>query len=226
MLVLRGEVAANAQASPRFTAVKIPGSLSRASRQERPTQADGIPEMADDARDMSVTPITPPIVQARPVRHPLGPLVVWQRVEHPLAGRLYAILFAMGGLAILATAVWMTPDRSHMGTHRQLCLPACAFVSMTGFPCPTCGMTTAFSFIVHGHPIEAARSSVFGLLLAILTVVMTLAALSCVVTARYPNLNWYRVDAVKLVYFGALMLVASWGLKIVIGLHDGSLPVK
>ena len=182
--------------------------------------------MAEEIRDMSINPITPPIMQARPARHPLGPLVVWHRIESPWAGRFYAILFAMGGLALLATAGWMTPNRDHMGTHRQLGLPPCAFVSVTGFPCPTCGMTTAYSFTVHGRPIEAAKSSLFGSLLAIATIALTLAAMNCAVVGRYPNLNWYRIDAVKLVYYGALMLVASWGLKIALGLHDGSLPAR
>ena len=191
-----------------------------------PAQADGIPEMADETRDITFDPITPPIVQARPVGHRLGPLIVWHTVEARVVGRLYALMFAAIGVAVLLAAGWMTPNRNHLGTHRQLGLPPCAFVAVTGFPCPTCGMTTSFAFVVRGRLFEAAKSSLFGSFLAIGTVVLTAAALVCSIIGQYPNLNWYRVDAVKLVYFGALVLVASWGLKIAIGLRDGSLPVK
>jgi hypothetical protein len=182
--------------------------------------------MADETRDMTYAPIAPPIVQARPVGHSLGPLVVWHRLEAPVVGRLYALAFALLGLALLTVAVWMTPSHDHMGTHRQLGLPPCGFVAVTGFPCPTCGMTTAYAFVVRGRLFEAAKSSVFGLLLAVATIAAIMAALTCAVIGRYPNLNWYRVNAVKLVYYGALVLVLSWALKIAIGLHDGSLPVR
>lgn len=182
--------------------------------------------MADDTQDVTFDPIAPPIVQARPVRSPLGPLVVWHRLEASVAGRLYALAFASLGMALLVVAGWMTPSREHMGTHRQLGLPPCGFATVTGYPCPTCGMTTAFALVVRGRLIEAAGSSVFGTLLAVGTIVFVMAALACVIVGRYPNLNWYRIDAVKLVYYGALLLVLSWGLRIAIGLHDGSLPVR
>ena len=182
--------------------------------------------MADETRDMTCEPLTPPVVQARPVGHPLGPLIVWQRIEAPLIGRLYALAVAAICIAILGVAFWMNPSRNHLGTHRQLGLPPCAFVAVTGFPCPTCGMTTAYAYVVRGQLIDAARSSAFGMLLAIGTAGIAVAAVCCAIIGRYPNLNWYRVDAVKLVYYGALMLVLSWGLKIALGLHDGSLPVK
>src|SRR3990172_8946598 len=192
----------------------------------KPAQADGTPDMAEREKSVRIdlperpegglaqinadtffSPNTPPIVEARPVGHRLGPLVVWHAVEGRVVGRLYALVFAAIGLAVLAAAGWMTPDRSHLGTHRQLGLPPCAFVAVTGFPCPTCGMTTSFSFVVRGRLFEAAKSSLFGSFLAISTVVLTAAGLVCSIIGRYPNLNWYRVDAVKVVYLGALVLV-------------------
>ena len=35
-----------------------------------------------------------------------------------------------------------------MGTHQQLGLPPCNFVTLTGYPCPACGMTTSFALLV------------------------------------------------------------------------------
>ena len=203
--------------------------------------------MAQDTSEIACQPITPPVappeggsvVEARrlvpavspveigrPARHRLGPIVVWQRVDTPVAGRLYALAFALTGIAVLGVAARMTPSRDHLGTHRQLRLPPCAFVAMTGYPCPTCGMTTAYACVVRGRLFEAVRASAFGSVLAAGTAALAVLGLACAVTGRYPNLNWYRIDAVKVVYFAALFLVASWAFKIAWGLLDGSLPVR
>jgi hypothetical protein len=54
-----------------------------------------------------------------------------------------------------------------MGTHRQLGLPACNFVKLTGLPCPSCGMTTSFALLMHGDPIASLRANSVGTLLAL-----------------------------------------------------------
>ncbi|HSW46328.1 MAG TPA: DUF2752 domain-containing protein [Phycisphaerae bacterium] len=169
----------------------------------------------------------PPVAvgEARPAGSP-GPIVVWHRLESRFAGRLYALVVAGIAFGMLAVAAGLTPSRNHMGSHRQLGLPPCGFVLTTGYPCPTCGMTTAFTHLVRGHLMEAARSSVFGAILACGTVLAGASALGCAVTGRYPNLNWHRVDAVKLVYGIALLLVLSWAFKMAVGLADGSLPAR
>ncbi len=182
--------------------------------------------MVDRIRDMICEPATPPVVQARPVVHPLGRLVVWHRLESPVVGRLYALVFATILTAVLAVGVWVSPSRNHLGTHRQLGLPPCSFVAISGYPCPTCGMTTAYACLVRGRLIDAVRASLFGSLLAAGTVLAALACLICAASGRYPSLNWYRVNAVNLVYLGALLLVVSWGVKIAVGLYEGSLPAR
>jgi hypothetical protein len=203
--------------------------------------------MAQDTSEIACQPITPPVAPpgggpaaearrpvpaatpvetARPARHRLGPIVVWQRVDTPVGGRLYGLAFGLMSIAVLGVAARMAPSRDHLGTHRQLGLPPCAFVAMTGYPCPTCGMTTAYACLVRGRLFEAVRASAFGSILAAGTAALAVLGLACAVTGWYPNLNWYRVDAVKVVYFAALFLVASWAFKIAWGLLDGSLPLR
>jgi hypothetical protein len=188
-----------------------------------PVEASG-EDFAAEARSLAMAEA--PVKTARPARRRLGPLVVWQQVDTPLGGRLYALAIALMSIAALGVAARMTPSRNHLGTHRQLGLPPCAFVAMTGFPCPTCGMTTAYACTVRGRLIEAVRASVFGSIMAVGTAALAVLGLVCAVTGRYPNINWYRVDAVKVVYFAALLLVVSWAFKIAWGLLDGSLPVR
>jgi len=168
----------------------------------------------------------PPVAIARPATFRRDPIILWHRLDAPIFGRLYALLLASIAIGILAVAAHVSPSRDHLGSHRQLGLPPCGFLATTGFPCPTCGMTTAYAFLIRGQVGEALYSSVFGVALAVATAAAALLALNCTVTGRYPNLNWYRVDAVKLVYAMALLLVLSWGGRIVVGLADGSLPAR
>ena len=58
-------------------------------------------------------------------------------------------------LAALAVSVWLAPRPAGFGTHRALGLPPCGFLAQTGYPCPSCGMTTAFAAMAHGHPVDA-----------------------------------------------------------------------
>jgi hypothetical protein len=166
------------------------------------------------------------VVYARPAGHPLGPLIEIRRLQRPRMGRFYAALVFLAAASLLGTAVWLAPAQGHMGTHRQLGLLPCGFVTMTGYPCPTCGMTTAFAHAVRGHVAESVRSQPAGFALAVVTVVIGGCAAGAVVAGRYPTLNWYRVNPTTFVWGVACGLVAAWGIKILLGLLDGSLPAK
>ena len=45
----------------------------------------------------------------------------------------------------------LEPDPSGVGTHTRLGLPPCGFYTVTGIPCPTCGVTTSFAEAAHGR---------------------------------------------------------------------------
>jgi len=53
-----------------------------------------------------------------------------------------------------------------MATHTQLGLPPCNFVTLTGRPCPACGMTTSFALLVRGDVGASLRANWVGTLLA------------------------------------------------------------
>jgi hypothetical protein len=63
---------------------------------------------------------------------------------------------------VFLLAAWLHPDRSGLGTHTQLHLPPCGFYEVFHKPCPSCGMTTAFVWMMHGHPILALRAQPAG----------------------------------------------------------------
>lgn len=72
---------------------------------------------------------------------------------------------AAGGIAVLVAAAWIEPDPRGYGTHTQLGLPPCGFLVLTGFPCPGCGLTTAFAYGIRGQWWLAGTSNILGLAL-------------------------------------------------------------
>lgn len=80
------------------------------------------------------------------------------------------VLAALGlcWIVPLLVAAWLRPSPLGFGTHRQLGLPPCTFVSLFGIRCPSCGMTTAWSHAVRGHWLRAAECNTGGAVLAAL----------------------------------------------------------
>ena len=74
---------------------------------------------------------------------------------------LYGLAW-LGFLAVFLTAAWLRPDPSGLGTHTELHLPPCGFYVLFHKPCPSCGMTTAFTLMVHGHPWKALKTQPAG----------------------------------------------------------------
>jgi len=55
--------------------------------------------------------------------------------------------------AVFAVAWWIRPyeaDGEIRETYPELGLPPCTFKYVTGLPCPSCGMTHSFVFLIHG----------------------------------------------------------------------------
>ena len=52
-------------------------------------------------------------------------------------------------------------------THRQLGLPPCTFKAVTGYPCPSCGMSSSFALAIRGDLWHSAEANFVGTLLAI-----------------------------------------------------------
>ena len=76
------------------------------------------------------------------------------------------VVVAAGLSVLLAIAAALQPDARGHGTHEQLGLPPCTFSILVGRPCPTCGMTTAWVWLVRGQVAEASRANAGGGLLA------------------------------------------------------------
>jgi hypothetical protein len=112
---------------------------------------------------------------------PAQPAALPRPVEMPAAfapdaqRRLLGAVAATIAAALLGVAAWLRPADDGIGTHMQLALPGCQWVTIMDLPCPTCGMTTAFAHAADGHLLASVRAQPFGALLAI-AAAMTLIA--------------------------------------------------
>lgn len=98
-----------------------------------------------------------------PARAPAG-------APRPARSRGHAWVLASSGALLLALALlrwYARPDARGYGTHEQFGLPPCAMMSVTGVPCPGCGVTTSVSLAVHGHWLESLATQPFGLLVVL-----------------------------------------------------------
>jgi len=84
----------------------------------------------------------------------IAPASGWARWSHAL--------LLLGVLVMVAVGLYLTPDPAGHGTHQQLGLPPCTIYYLTGRPCPSCGLTTSVSAILHGQFGLAWRANPMG----------------------------------------------------------------
>ena len=85
----------------------------------------------------------------------------------PRGNRLIALIVMLGCAAPLVVASMLTPSASGTGTHMQMGLPDCGFKAVTGYPCATCGCTTAFAHAADGSLLQSLLTQPFGAVLAV-----------------------------------------------------------
>jgi hypothetical protein len=110
------------------------------------------------------TPVSPePIPFAVPVRPD-------PRLKRGVRVGLAAVAVTLA--AVFGVAVYLNPygpdgSARTMATHTQLGLPQCNMVTLTGYPCPTCGMTTSFALLVRGDVRASLRANWVGTVTAL-----------------------------------------------------------
>lgn len=95
---------------------------------------------------------------------------------NPLITRAVWLLGAAATWPVLALSFWLRPDPRGFGTHQQLGLPPCNFQEATGVPCPGCGLTTSFTQMAHGHPLDALAAHLMGPPLFLITLAVAVGS--------------------------------------------------
>lgn len=140
-------------------------------------------------------------------------------VAHSLRGRVHTRMFwasaALCPAAVLTLARVLEPDVRGIGTHTQLGLPPCAFLTLTQRPCPACGLTTAFAHMARGHLLAACHANAVGLPLFLCALVAVPACLLACMRASpvEATLKRLRLEAVAAII--GLSAVLSWLARIV-----------
>ncbi len=129
--------------------------------------------------------------------------------------RLLAALGAAACLALLAVAAWLSPSADGHGTHTQLKMPTCSWVTTFDKPCPTCGMTTAFAHAADGHLIASAQVQPAGALLAVATASAFWTLLHTAVFGSRISRLFRPLWTTRWITAAAAGLVIAWIYKII-----------
>lgn len=141
------------------------------------------------------------------------PTAPWGSRSALLSRAVWAVLFAIP-TAVVVTAAMLTPSSEGHGTHTQLGLPPCGFLVFTGYPCPGCGLTTAFAHMVRFQIGGAWHANPFGIALFSSTVAfIPLAALGFV--RGWPVVATLdRIHAEKIAIALSLMSLVAWVTRV------------
>lgn len=124
--------------------------------------------------------------------------------------RTLAFLFALGSLAVLIVGANLHADPAGHGTHTQLGLTPCGWLLATGHPCPTCGMTTAFTHACHGHFFAAMYTQPMGAVLAVASAIGFWISLHAGMTGSRFTLTVAKLLRPKGLWLIAGAWAASW----------------
>lgn len=133
--------------------------------------------------------------------------------------RCTALIVAAAAAGLLGLALWMQPSAEGVGTHRQLGLPRCGWIVAADMPCPTCGMTTAWSHAVRGDLPAAFMAQPFGLLTFLGAVCTLLVAIGIAASGRPLHERWARLVTARMFLVLAALAGAAWVFKVVV--HRG-----
>ena len=123
------------------------------------------------------------------------------------------MLFAIP-TAVMITAAMLTPNPLGHGTHTQLGLPPCGFLVFTGYPCPGCGLTTAFAYMIRLNVLGAWNANPFGIALFLATAAFIPFAAIGFVRGWSVVAALDRVHAEKIAIVLAALSVITWVTRV------------
>lgn len=124
-------------------------------------------------------------------------------------------LVCLGCLAILSLAAWLNASPDGYGTHTQLGLTPCMWEVASNRPCPTCGMTTAFTHAADGHFLTSLATQPMGSLLAVLVASFFWASGYAAVTGSQMASEYEKLLRPRSVWLLVGLAAAAWAYTLV-----------
>jgi hypothetical protein len=126
------------------------------------------------------------------------------------------LLVAAAGMAgLLVLARTLEPDPRGFGTHVRLGLRPCAFATLTGRLCPTCGMTTAFAWFMRGRLDRAWQANPAGCLLAAGAIPLMVWLIACAVWSEPVGFRSLSGPLMGLLVAGLVLSLTSWLVRFI-----------
>jgi hypothetical protein len=132
------------------------------------------------------------------------------------------IIIGLGLAGVFGVAAWLRPYEDdgtprRMATHTQLGMSPCNFLVWTGKPCPSCGMTTSFAFLMHGDVGNSLKANAVGTLLALFWLALVPWSLLSAVRGKLlfvrPGMGEYLLTAAVGFFVAAMLL--RWAIVLV-----------
>ncbi len=127
-----------------------------------------------------------------------------------------AFIVLLVSLLPLVVGAALQADHNGVGTHEQLGLPACNFLTVTGYPCVSCGMTTAVALATQGHLMQAFIVQPAGAILALSLAATIMVAGWCVITGASLKPLFRRLWKLPTLIVIIAVLLGAWGYKVAV----------
>ncbi len=138
----------------------------------------------------------------------------------PRWGRWLLFALTVPWVIVLSIAVYLNPYTDAgpllMGTHRQLGLPECNFKMLTTIPCPSCGMTTSFSLLMHADVWNSIKANFAGTALATFGLLFVPWALASAFLGRIVIIRQLELVVFRLAVVFLVMLFGRWAIVLLI----------
>lgn len=141
--------------------------------------------------------------------------------------RTILVTLTVPWIAVFLCAIWLNPyldddgelgEPRRMGTHMQLGLPDCNFKVLTGVPCPSCGMTTSFSFLLHADVWNSMQANFAGTALATFGILFLPWAFASAFFGRFVFIRSLELVVFRLAIVFLIMLFGRWAIIVLIDL--------
>jgi hypothetical protein len=135
--------------------------------------------------------------------------------------RAVLICLAVPWIVVLGIAIWLNPytengEARTFGTHQQLNLPPCTFQTMAGIPCPSCGMTTSFSLLMHADVWNSLKANFAGTVLASFGLLFIPWAIASAFLGRFMFIRNLELVVFRLSMVFLILLFGRWAIVVLI----------